>query len=161
MDCARTVSENRTQGIDWEGEFTRRARLCGFLPEKNHLTAKYIPNRRPLISKSELDFKLIAKDGTVGFFDCKSFDGDRFTYSDLSEHQRKRARWYNEWCVPSGFVIWLRKPNVVAFYSGHAIALKGPRTSFTALDGLRLGPIQSFDLRPIMRRTKTPFTLSL
>lgn len=159
MGRGQTVLESKLNGDAFEDIFVNRARTNGLLPDKNFLTAKYIPGRRPLIVKSELDFKLISKQGQVGYFDCKNFAGAYFVYSELRESQVKKAVMFNQWNVPAGFVVWLRALNVVTFYSGHCIASRGPRTRFGPQDGQILGAIQTFDLRPILTPISLPFEL--
>lgn len=154
------VTKNKGEGDAFEEVFEIQARLSGLFYEKNHLTAIYIPNKPPLIKKSELDYKLISQRGVIGFFDCKSFLAPFFTYSDINPFQLKRATHYNDWFVPSGFVVWLREVNRVVFYSGHLITQRGPRSRFTYLDGLTLGPFERFNLKLVLSENASNIGLS-
>jgi hypothetical protein len=145
------TEENRDNGKFWEDVLFKRAQMNGLLPQKNHLTARYIYKNKYKVMKSQLDLTLITNDGKVGFFDAKSFNGDKFAYSALNPQQIERAALYNEWEVQSGFVVLFRKMNRICFFSGRAIVLGGPRTSFSSLDGLFLGRLESFDLRRLFK----------
>lgn len=151
------VTANREQGNVFEKVFEIQARLSGLFYEKNNLTARFIPGRRPLIIKSELDYKLVNRLGCVGFFDCKSYADDHFDYSVIDPDQLKKSVHYNEWSVPSGFVVCLRSINFVVFYSGITIQTRGPRTRFRASDGLILGSFEKFDLKPLLYKNNAFF----
>lgn len=141
--------ENREEGKIFEELFFKQAQRNGLLVMPNYLTCRYTYNGRTQILPGGLDFTLI-KNGVVGFFDCKSFADDHFTFSTLSEHQVKRAVLYNDNRVPAGFVVWFRKIDLVVFFSGHAIECKGPGTRFYTEDGQTLGRFDNFDLKPIL-----------
>lgn len=145
-----TPNDNREMGKSFEEIFKKRAQSNGLLPFKQGLSAKYVYGGRVQVEKSDLDFKLISRGGTVAYVDSKAFSEERFPYSALTEHQRDIAALYNDWSVPAGFVIWFFKFDKVVFYSGYTIKKKGPGTSFGFEDGLELGSTQEFDLRPIL-----------
>lgn len=147
---------NRDNGSFFEAFLEHQAKLLGLLVKKNKLTAQYTYNGRVQVEKSELDFTLGMKPGRVAFVDAKSFNGDRFTFSDLSENQIERAAWYNEWRIPAGFVVYLRKIGGVVFISGETIKKKGPRNSFGIEDGILLGKFPNANLRLIFGETKNP-----
>lgn len=138
------------EGRIFEKLFIRQAQRNGLLAIKNHLSAKHGWKGRLILIKSELDFKLITQSGRVGFFDCKSFAGEKFTYSMIDPDQMQRAITYVEWNVPAGFVIWFRKYNRVVFFSVATIANKGPGTSFGPRDGDLLGRYEEFNLKRLM-----------
>jgi hypothetical protein len=150
------IQKNKDFGSFFEELFLKEARRSGFFAIKNHLTARFVYAGKLQVIPGELDFTLIDRQGRVGFFDCKAFDTDFFSYSRLDEHQIARAVTYNNWRVPSGFVVWLRKPNRVILYSGHIIARNGPRSRFEVQDGLCLGRYERFDLRPILSLKNPP-----
>lgn len=154
------VTQNKLQGDAFEEVFELQARLSGLYFEKNNLTARFIPGRRPIIIKSELDYKLINQLGCVGYFDCKSYANSFFDYSALNEKQVERAVHYNDWRVPSGFVVWFRSINIVVFFSGHAIMARGPRSRFVPAHGLTLGPFEKFDLKPLLSKNNPLFSPS-
>lgn len=143
--------DNRVEGKSFEEVFFLHAQYSGLLPTKNHLTAFYLPGGRVKVVKSELDFRLIRReDGRVAYLDCKSFKDSFFVFSDLDEKQVERAILYNECNVPSGFVVYFRSVNRVAFFSGQDIAAKGPRARFDVSEGRFLGRIEKLDLKRIM-----------
>lgn len=126
--------------------------MNGLFPLQNYLTARYIFKNNYKVVKSNLDMTLISTEGQVGFFDCKSFEAEFFTYSDLNPDQVKRAVLYNNWKVPSGFVILFRPINRISFFTGQQIVQAGPGSRFLPLDGLELGRLESFDLRPLFKK---------
>ena len=126
--------------------------MNGLLALPNHLTAKATYGGNFKVVKSDLDYRLITQNGDVGFFDCKNFAGDSFPYSQISENQIQRAILYNEWRVPSGFVVFFRKVMSVCFFSG--IDLEGKeRGRMSYLDGVLLGSWDSFDLKLLFTDT--------
>jgi hypothetical protein len=146
---ARAVANKQT-GSAFEDLFFKQAQRNGLLVIKNYISAQYTYKGRLQAVPSDLDFKLISQLGQVGYFDAKTYQEDHFVYSQLEEHQLARAVLYNNWSVQSGFVVWLRKVNLVVFFSGHVIARKGPGSRFKFEDGLVLGRWENFDLRPLL-----------
>lgn len=144
-------NENRDEGAYFEGVFEFHAKRCGMYPKKNYLTARHQGySGRVKVLKSNLDYTLITQEGRVGYFDCKSFQGENFTYSMIDIDQLKLADTYFYWNVPTGFIVWLRQINKVVFYTPRKIIMKGARNSFGVEDGLLLGSLESCDLRPVM-----------
>lgn len=145
------ASSNREQGKAFEELFIRQAQRNGLLVIKNWYTAKFTYTGRLQVVPGELDFKIANQKGRVGYFDCKTYGEDHFIYSDLDKDQVERAVTYNHYRIPSGFIVWFRKSNVVAFYSGHAVKRIGPGSRFLPSDGQRLGSYEEFDLKPLLR----------
>lgn len=147
-------NSNRENGKIFEEIFVKQAQFSGLLAIKNHQAAKYTYNGRLQPVEGDLDFKLIDLEGTVGYFDCKSFTGDSFSFSDLKSHQIDRATLLNDWGVPAGFIVCFRDIRRVVFYPGYLISAKGPGNSFKATDGIFLGFYEDFRLRLALVRTK-------
>lgn len=147
-------NDNRVAGSEFEAIFVKRALSNGLLVIKNHLTCKFTYNGRLQVVPGELDFKLVSAAGTVGYFDCKAYESDHFTYSQIETTQIDRAVVYNNWRVPSGFVVWFRPENAVVFFTGHMIAQKGPGNRFKSNEGYRLGGFETFDLNTVLRPKK-------
>ncbi len=144
--------DNRDQGASFEDVFYKQAQLQGFLILKNHTTCRFIPGGRAIvIREGELDFKLITNEGRTGFFDCKCFQGDSFTYSMLDEKQIERSLLYSEWNIPSGFIVYFMKTNKVYLFRGDHIYGKGPRSRFDHADGKLLGTIFQFKINHVMK----------
>lgn len=150
----KRVTQNKEIGNQWEELFRGAAQRNGFLVMENHLCCRYTYGGRVQVIKGELDFRMVSTIGQVGYFDCKAFCGDRFNFSDLDAHQIERSELYNDWGIPSGFVIWFYDIKEVFFFSGHYIARKGSGTSFVASEGQALGRFESFDVKAIMRRPR-------
>lgn len=148
--------KNREKGADFEGLFKKQAQLNGLAPIKNELSCRRVAGGRVIILKSELDFKLIRPtDGRIGFFDCKNFQDDYFTYSKLDQPQIDRAVLYNEYCIPAGFIVMFEQMHVY-FYSGYDIINGGKGSRFDDSNGLYLGRYDNFDLRKVMDLFKKP-----
>lgn len=116
---------------------------------RNHLTCRFRYKDKLEFIPGELDFKIMQK-GKVGFFDCKSFNDERFSYSMLDKAQIERAELYNDYGTVAGFIVWFRKVNQVVYFTGQQIAKIGPKTSFGVEDGQSVGQYELIDLRPIM-----------
>lgn len=153
-----THNDNRIAGRFFEEAFLKEAKSCGLFAKKNDLSCKYGWKGRLVLSKAQLDFTLIQPGGRVGFFDCKSFARDIFKYSEITPHQLDQALLFEELGVPSGIVAYFRGLNKVVFYTASAIEKSGPGTSLRAEAGLCLGSLESFDLRPIMRKGSASHT---
>lgn len=100
--------------------------------------------------KSNLDWTLISPNGQIFFADSKTFAGEKFTYSQLSESQLKRVQTYAKFGACAGFMVHLRGANKVVWYDAAAIASKGPRSGFGPQDGAVLGALTTFDLRGLL-----------
>ncbi len=143
---------NKEQGAAFEDLFKRQAQRLGLTAIKNPLSCKILWGGRIQLIHGQLDFQLInRRDGRVGFFDCKSYNADFFTFSDLHEDQVKQAVVYNDCRVPSGFVAWFIPANAVVYFPGHVIAEKGPRSRFERKDGVFLGRYENFNLKALLR----------
>lgn len=149
-----TVVDNRDEGALFEKLCIEQARANGLFVEKNPLAARYVWGGRVQTAKSNLDLTLITQAGLVGFVDCKSFDADRFSYSQLTRHQIDRATFYNEWNLISGFIIHFRPSGEIGFFSGERIQKGGPRSSFGVDDSIRLGNWARFDLKILFKAKK-------
>lgn len=139
-------SLNKSNGTYFEKVFFKQAKEQGLFPIQNHITARYIYNGRLQPIKSELDFKLI-KNGITGFFDCKSFENDHFTYSKICPKQLERSNLYNALNVPSGFIVFFRELNQVFFYKGSVIKDLGPGSRLERKNGICLGNISKMNLQ--------------
>lgn len=144
------MNKNKDFGNEFESILKAQAQRNGLLIEKNHLTAKFLPGGRVKLQKSKLDFMIADQKGRVGCIDAKSFAGNSFNFSDITKHQLEKACLYNDYSIPSGFVVFFRDHKIVVFYSGKVILKSGPDTSLTAMDGLYLGKFWEFDLSLIL-----------
>lgn len=143
-------ARHREDGVGFEHIFEKQARRNGLLPIKNELRCKMGWNGKILLLPSDLDYKLINRRGVVGYFDCKTFADASFNYSWIDKDQLDKAMLYNDWDVPAGFVVLFRATMQVVFFSGHRIAEKGPRNSFSPDDGMVLGGIFDFNLKMLL-----------
>lgn len=137
--------QNKRNGTYFEKVFFKQAKEQGLTPIPNHISARYTYNGRLQPIKSELDFKLI-KDGITGFFDCKSFEHDYFTFSQICPKQLERSVLYNSLNVPSGFIVFFREINKVFFFKGTDIMSSGQRSRIESKNGISLGSIIKMNL---------------
>lgn len=145
-------SKNRAFGDGFEKILEARARSNGLLALKNELSARWVGKGRVQAIKSDLDYRIIQRGkpfSAVAYVDAKTFDNAYVDFSWLKEHQVDQARIYWEWGLPTGFICWLRKLDIVVFYSYPTIVAGGPGTRFHPRDGISLGTIAEFDLRAI------------
>jgi hypothetical protein len=154
VDVRKRNDTNRLNGSAWEEIFLRQARSKGLLAIKVPLSARIIGPKRVLPIKSFLDYQLIRRDGRVSFLDTKTY-ADKFTYSEVNPSQLEKASLYEEWGIPSGFVVWFRKSNDVSYFSSEVIKRVGPGHSFTKDMGLCLGQIANFDLNRIFMAARS------
>lgn len=140
------VALNKREGAFFEAMFVARAGACGCKALKNELSARILGNGKATVIKSDLDFRLIRRDGRVAYIDNKSFSGAFFTYSQINSSQLKRALAYESYNVPSGFVVWLKAISKVVFFKGTVIYAAGPKSRFCLSDGIILGDPFSFDV---------------
>lgn len=153
----RTIQDsNRIQGKFFEETFEKFARIQGFLPKRNMLSAQPKGNNRWQPVKSQLDWNLYKRGGQCAIVDCKSFEMDYFTFSEIDDKQLQKAAEFNRWGIPSGFAVYFRTVNKVAFYSGSLIERRGPRTRFLPKDGVKLGKLENFIVSPIFDPTIPP-----
>jgi len=144
-------SENQQQGKIFETLFFKQAQRLGITVIKNHQACRVIFKGRVQLIKGELDFKLITQNGRVGYFDCKTYSENYFTYSEIDKDQLERSILYNELNAPSGFVVWFRPENKILFYSGKSIQKLGPRSRFDSSNGILLGRFEQFNLNMIIK----------
>jgi len=142
--------KGRDFGKAFEEIFLERAHANGLFARKNPLSCRHTWAGRLQLIKGLLDFMVISPQGIVGYFDTKSFGGDRFAYSDIDEGQLKMVDTFNKWNVPSGFVVYFRDMDRVVYYKAGDLYRKGPRSSFGPVDGQFIGTLFSFDLRGLV-----------
>ena len=142
---------NQQLGKGFESIFETMARYSGFLPIRTGHSCRIIGKGRLKLIRGQLDFQLITQDGRVGFYDTKTFKKPFFTYSEICPHQLERSLLYCERKVPSGFVVWFTKSDVVSFFSGNFIFHEGPGRRFLPVEGVALGKIGSLNLKPLFQ----------
>lgn len=143
-DRSAILKTNKLHGSEFEGIFTRVARLQGFGVKKNPISGEFKWNGEFRPINSELDFTLVDK-RQVSFFDTKSVDGTKLERSTIPQHQIENAMWFNELGITAGFIVFFRQSNRVVFFSGQWIHFsKGPLTD---RDGVFLGPLEHFEVR--------------
>jgi hypothetical protein len=144
-------ASGKEAGTTFEKLFERQCQLAGLWAEPNHIKARRGWKGKLQELKSNLDYTVIRRGGTLAFIDCKTYDDWFFTFSKLDPHQVELARRYNEYGIDAGFVVWFREVDKVSFFSGHRIAALGERTRFSFGDGIALGTWARFDPTLVFR----------
>ena len=98
--------------------------------------------------KSPFDFVLL-KSGLAITVDAKTIDSERFTYSDIKQHQVQSLLNCAKNAHTSGYIVWHRPTDAVVFYSVFTLAALRPRTSLTPENGILLGPALKMDLNKL------------
>lgn len=109
----------RQYGAGFEDIFKKHCQMQGVAVRKKNMQCRYVGNRFQVL-KGELDFEVL-KDGQTAHVDTKTIDAEIFTSSMIKREQAVLANWYHENGVKSGYVIWFRPVNVVAFFSGDTL----------------------------------------
>lgn len=143
--------KNQSIGSTFEDALEVMAVRAKILAQNNPTSC--ITTKRAIIRiKSNLDYTLI-DNGSVAFIDCKCFQENYFTYSQIDDKQLKLALRYIQHGVESGFVVWFRKSDQVYYYKASLLSTMGPGSRFNT-QGILLGQFNSFDLKPILMKNK-------
>lgn len=135
----------RLEGIQFEELLHREALRENILVVRMPLGCKRIGKNKLIQIKTPFDFVLVHNGQSV-FIDCKSFDSDRITHSQLTTHQVIALTRIEEKGCTAGYAIWLRKASCVAFVKASKLADLQPNESIKAEDMTLLGTIENFGL---------------
>ena len=109
----------RTEGLQFEYILKARALFEGVHVTHHQTSSRAVKNKQGklifIAARSGYDFTLSFDNGLNAFIDCKSFDSDRITYSQITQHQVEELFAKEEKGNIAGFIIWLRKTNSVCF----------------------------------------------
>lgn len=98
--------------------------------------------------KSPFDFVLVGSPNDI-FLDAKATESNTFSYSKINQDQVAKLRECERF-QPAGYVIWFESIDQVAFFSASKMSKIAKRQSVRPIDGLILGPLKSFRLKPIL-----------
>lgn len=136
--------QSRIEGSRWENTLELLCRSQGILIIKMPLGCKIIvfKNGRPSLCqiKTPFDYTLIDRHGTPCFLDCKSFDSDRISHSQITEHQVNKLYDIEHHNARAGYLVHLRKIDAVVFYDAIDLHELKPGHSLNANEGEYLGP---------------------
>jgi len=137
----------KTQGAQFEAIFKQRA-LWEIIDVDHHETsARAVKTKTGLkfiAARSGYDFTLSFEDGLNAFIDCKTFDSDRITHSQLTEHQVKKLADKELRKNIAGYVIYFRKTNKVCFVWASKLQSLQPGDSIMDTEMDLLGTMESF-----------------
>lgn len=143
-------NRQRLEGLSWEEYAVLKAHQQGILTLSMGLRCRIVGfrNGRPnlVLEKSHFDFVFVDQWGTVVFLDCKSFDSDRITYSQLTRHQIETLEALEHHKARSGYLIHFRKIDAIVFFDASKLRGIKPRESLLADQGQYLGTWQDVAL---------------
>lgn len=100
--------------------------------------------------KSPFDF-VIGKDGVSVFLDCKTVEGDSFSFSKINPNQLKHLLFLHESKLQAGYLIYFRKSNRVLFSRAIDLVMVSKNESIKD-SGIPLGCISDFNLDLFLER---------
>jgi hypothetical protein len=104
---------------------------------------------RTKLVQSPFDF-LITANGLSAVVDCKTFEGNSLTYSQIKDHQLdallKAGRSIN-----SGYIVWFRELDAVVFFSAFRMNKLKEGQSLKFSDGLQLGSVSEFNPEMVLK----------
>ena len=138
--------QNQATGRAFEDALAYEAHRCGVMAVRNGQRVRWLAGGRAVAVRSNLDWTLLCHGRPPAFIDSKSFQGARFGRSLLPAHQVVLALRYLTYGALAGFLVHLRKPDVVAFYSAEKLSTSEARAGYGVDDGLVLGTLSNFSL---------------
>jgi len=104
--------------------------------------------------KSPFDFILQKPGGKNIFFDAKSKEGDKISYSNFFSNESTASQVLTlleseNFGQKSGFMVWFRGADKIVFILASDVATMKPRTSFSRYDGIKLGSLNNLDFEPL------------
>lgn len=136
-------NKSRIEGKNWESRLVDECAFHGVLVVEMPLGCRItgFRNGRPTLAqkKTPYDFMLISKHGVVCVLDCKSFDSDRISHSQLTEHQVDKLSDIEHHKVRAGYLVHLRKINAIVFFDAIKLKRLTPGNSLLATDGEYIG----------------------
>ena len=105
--------------------------------------------KRLIQIKTPFDFILLKQgdpEGTSIFIDCKSFNKNMISYSELTEHQVCSLSTIQRYGFSAGYLIWFRQENAVCFAKASDLRRIEPGKSMHGREMIYLGSIQEFYL---------------
>jgi penicillin-binding protein-related factor A (putative recombinase) len=150
--AARKLSslKARNEGKGFENVFKARCYQERVLPVQNGLESTWGKRGFKWVlvpKKSKPDFDLFWN-GRAAVVDVKSTDDLYFSYSLINRDQLEKLILIGEQ-IPSGYVVCFRSLHKVIFFSWKELMLCRPGTSLEDKNGLYLGDLMSFSVKPI------------
>lgn len=137
------------EGKQFEEIFRLAALRQGFLPIQMPLGAKRA-GKRLIQIKTPFDFQLLHKlselYSVTVFIDCKSYNKNMISYSDLTDHQICSLATIERYGFTAGYLIWFRRENAVCFCRASMLRKLEPGKSIHGRDMIYLGTISEFYL---------------
>jgi len=106
---------------------------------------KVVGKNRLIRVKTPFDYILIYQGMSV-YLDCKSFDSDRITNSQITEHQLESLLRIEESGGIAGYLIYFRPAHAICFCRATDLAKIKPGSSLPGFSMVILGSIEDFTL---------------
>lgn len=135
----------KREGSQFESLVERSAFHQAILPVRMPLGCRRVGRNKLFQIKTPFDFVLVYN-GVSIFLDCKSYDSDRISHSQLTEHQITSLHDLEEHGVFAGYLVWFREVNTVGFATASQLVSLEPGKSLSCLSCLSLGTIEHFNL---------------
>lgn len=140
----RVWGRQRIHGQQFESIVVKHAHMQGIHVIKMPLGAER--RGRILVQvKTPFDYILVSN-GIVVFLDCKSIDSDKFPFSLITDHQRIALSEAQRNGCQSGYLVWFREINEVAFFNAEKLINCQPGCSLKPTDGLLVGKMEDIAL---------------
>lgn len=136
-------------GAEFENMLHHPARRQGFALVRFPDGCKTVRRGRAIVNiriATPFDFILTRKDLGVAFFDAKSCGENTFSHSQLKGHQVIALAELKTQGNPSGYLIYFRKIDFVAWFTVEKLLDLKPRESLRPEDGVCLGGLLSINL---------------
>lgn len=135
----------KAQGLQFEKILEFNAKCQDILFVRMPDGCKTVSRTRIIRVRTPFDYVLVYN-GISVFIDCKSFDSDRITHSQLVDHQIDSLKQINEKGCTSGYLVWFRKENAVCFAPISRLSRLTPGQSLHGSETIYLGSIEEFYL---------------
>lgn len=147
---SRIIGGKKAQawGAQFEKLVTNTAQLQGFEVIKIPTGSRTFKDKI-IRESSPFDYVLV-KEGKCIFFDAKSFDSAKFSYSKINQRQLTALlKLQNQGCL-SGYICYFRKSDQVTFFSAGKLSKLQKGQSLGPLDHILLGNSFKFDLTSLI-----------
>lgn len=136
----------KREGDGFEHVLIYTAKSQGVYPIRMPNGCKRVGPKKLIQIKTDFDFILIYEGQTL-FLDCKSFDSDRISHSQLTPHQVHALATIKDNQCEAGYLVCFRKAQSVNFFNAHELLNLNPGSSLTFKQGQILGSPEYFNLQ--------------
>lgn len=148
---SKFISGKKAQrnGRNFEDMIREQCKLHQIKCIKHHVPTVLSRGKLIYMAKGGPDFTLLYK-GKAIFFDAKSFDSDRITFSQLHQHQLSELLDISVSGFKSGYLVWMREISKVCWIDISRLIKVEPGNSIKSDELLCIGQTVSPMLEPSM-----------